>query len=49
MKISADSDFKKYAVNGEGNDFEDLVNLLVENAYEPYKSVEDTLVIYRKE
>ena len=48
LKISADSDFKKYAVNGEGNGFENLVNLLEENGYEPYKSIEDILVIYRK-
>ena len=48
LKISADSDFKKYAVNGEGNGFENLVNLLEENGYEPYMSIEDILVIYRK-
>lgn len=48
LKMSADSDFKKYAVNGEGNGFENLVNLLEGNGYAPYKSVEDTLVIYRK-
>lgn len=48
LKISADSDFKKYATNGEGNGFENLVNLLEENGYEPYMSIEDILVIYRK-
>lgn len=48
LRISADSDFKMYAVNGEGNGFENLVNLLEENGYEPYKSIGDTLVIYRK-
>ena len=48
LKISADSNFKKYAVNGEGNGFENLVNLLEENGYEPYMSIEDILVIYRK-
>lgn len=48
LKKSADSDFKKYAANGEGNGFENLVNLLEGNGYAPYKSVEDTLVIYRK-
>ena len=48
LKISADSDFKKYAVNEEGNGFENLVNLLEENGYEPYMSIEDILVIYRK-
>ena len=48
LKISADSDFKKYAVNEEGNGFENLVNLLEENGYEPYMSIEDLLVIYRK-
>lgn len=48
LKISADSDFKKFAANGENNGFENLVNLLEENGYEPYKSIEDTLVIYRK-
>ena len=48
LKISADSDFKKYAVNEEGNGFENLVNLLEENGYEPYMSIEDLHVIYRK-
>ncbi len=48
LKISADSDFKKYAVNEDGNGFENLVNLLEENGYEPYMSIEDILVIYRK-
>ena len=48
LKISADSDFKKYAVNEEGNGFENLVKLLEENGYEPYMSIEDILVIYRK-
>lgn len=48
LKISADSDFKKYTVNEEGNGFENLVNLLEENGYEPYMSIEDILVIYRK-
>ena len=48
LKISADSDFKKYAVNEDGNGFENLVNLLEENGYAPYKSIEGLLVIYRK-
>ena len=38
----------KYAVNEEGNGFENLVNLLEENGYEPYMSIEDLHVIYRK-
>lgn len=33
LKTSADSGFKKYAVNGEGNGFESLVKLLGENGY----------------
>lgn len=48
LKTSADSDFKKYAVNGEGNGFENLVKLLEENGYERYKSVKNVLVIYQK-
>lgn len=48
LKLSADSDFKKYAVNEDGDGFENLVNLLEENGYEPYMSIEDILVIYRK-
>ena len=48
LKISADSDFKKYAANGKDNGFMNLVNLLEENGYETYKSIEDILVIYRK-
>ena len=48
LKISSDSDFKKHAVNGEDNGFKDLVKLLEKNGHAPYKSIEYTLVIYRK-
>lgn len=48
LNTSADSDFKKHAVNGEDNGFKDLVKLLEKNGYAPYKSIEYTLVIYRK-
>lgn len=48
LKTSTDGDFKQYAANGEGSGFENLVNLLEENGYAPYKSIEGTLVIYRK-
>ena len=49
LKASADSDYIEYAAYGEGNGFENLVNLLTENGYTPYTSVEDVLVVYRKE
>lgn len=48
LNISADSDFKKYAMGEDDNGFENLVALLLENGYEPYRSVAGTLVIYRK-
>ena len=48
LKISVDSDLKKYAMGEDDNGFENLVALLLENGYEPYRSVAGTLVIYRK-
>lgn len=48
LNISADSDFKKYAMGEDDNGFENLVALLLDNGYKPYRSVAGTLVIYRK-
>ena len=49
LHVSADGDYKQYAQDGENNGFENLVRLLEENGYVPYKSIEGILVIYRKE
>ena len=49
LKISADSDLKKYATGGKNNGFENLVKLLEENGYELYQSVTGVLVIYHRE
>lgn len=49
LHVSADGDYKQYAQDGENNGFENLVRLLEENGYVPYKSIENVLVIYRKE
>lgn len=46
---SEDTDFRKYAAGRKDNGFENLVKLLEQNGYKRYKSVEDVLVIYRKE
>ena len=49
LNISADGDCKQYAQSGENDGFENLVRLLEENGYVPYHSIENVLVIYRKE
>lgn len=49
LHVSADGDYKQYAQDGENDGFENLVRLLEENGYVPYKSIEGILVIYRKE
>ena len=48
LHVSADGDYKQYAQDGENNGFENLVRLLEENGYVPYKSIEGILVIYQK-
>ncbi|MBQ9166834.1 MAG: DUF2079 domain-containing protein [Oscillospiraceae bacterium] len=49
LKVSAGNDFKKYASDGKDNGFENLVKLLEENGYALYGSVENVLVIYRRQ
>lgn len=49
LNVSADGDCKQYAQSGENDGFENLVRLLEENGYVPYQSIENVLVIYRKE
>ena len=49
LHVSADGDCKQYAQSGENDGFENLVRLLEENGYVPYQSIENVLVIYRKE
>ena len=49
LKLSANSDYKKYATGGKDNGFDNLVKLLEENGYTEYESLNNVLVIYRKE
>ena len=49
LNVSADGDCKQYAQSGENDGFENLVRLLEENGYVLYQSIENVLVIYRKE
>ena len=47
LKLSADSDFKKYATDGN-NGYENLINLLKDNGYELCGTLQNVLSIYRK-
>lgn len=49
LDVTAEGDFEKYAAAGRKNGFENLVKLLEANGYECFDTVEDLLVIYRKE
>ena len=49
LKLSASSDYKKYATGGKENGFDNLVKLLAENGYTEYQSLNNVLVIYHKE
>ena len=48
LKLSASSDYKKYATGGKDNGFENLVTLLEKNGYSEYTSLDNVLVIYHK-
>ena len=48
LKLSANSDYKKYATDGEDNGYENLVNILDTNGYEVYYSIDNILTIYHK-
>ena len=47
LKLSANSDFKKYATDGN-NGYENLINLLKDNGYELCGTLQNVLSIYRK-
>ena len=49
LKLSANSDYKKYATGGKDNGFENLVKLLEQNGYTEYEFLDNVLVIYHKE
>ncbi|MGN0268257.1 MAG: DUF2079 domain-containing protein [Lachnospiraceae bacterium] len=49
LKLSSNSDCKKYAADGKNNGFDNLVKLLKENGYTEYESLDHVLVIYHKE
>lgn len=49
LRPSAGNDYKKYATGGKANGFENLIALLEENGYSEYTSLDNVLVIYKKE
>ena len=49
LKLSANSDYKKYATDGKDNGFDNLIRLLEEYGYVEYQSIDNVLVIYHKE
>ena len=48
LKLSASSDYKKYATGGKDNGFENLIILLEKNGYSEYAVLDNVLVIYKK-
>ena len=48
LKLSASSDYKKFATGGKDNGFDNLVKLLEEKGYSIYNSLDGVLVIYQK-
>ncbi|MEE0871256.1 MAG: DUF2079 domain-containing protein, partial [Bacteroidaceae bacterium] len=48
LKLSASSDYKKYATGGKDNGFENLIILLEKNGYSEYAALDNVLVIYKK-
>ena len=48
LKLSASSDYKKYATGGKDNGFENLIILLEKNRYSEYAALDNVLVIYKK-
>lgn len=48
LRLSVNSDCKKYATGGKDNGFDNLVKLLEENGYTVYESLDNVLVIYHK-
>ncbi len=49
LNFSSDIEYKKYASGGRNNGFENLVSLLEENGYTKFESLENVLVIYKKD
>lgn len=49
LKMNANSECRKYATKGKENGFENLTRLLEDNGYVEYNTLDDILVIYRKE
>lgn len=49
LGVSSTGDFQRYAATGQENGLENFILLLEGNGYELYASVEDSLLIYRKE
>lgn len=49
LKLSANSDYEKYATDGQENGLENLIKLLEANGFQPFRSLPNVLVIYHKE
>lgn len=49
LKLSANSDYEKYATDGQDNGLENLIKLLEAHGFQPFRSLPNVLVIYHKE
>ena len=49
LRPSASNDYKKYAIGSNANGLDNLIALLEENGYSEYTSLDNVLVIYKKE
>ena len=49
LNVKSTTDYKKYNTNGQNNGFANLVTLLTENGYQPYRQYGSNLIIYHKE
>ena len=49
LNVKSTSDYKKYNTDGKSNGFANLILLLEENGYVPFRNYGSNLVIYHKE
>ena len=48
LAVSEDYSYQEYATDGKNNGYENLTELLKDNGYSVYESIEDVLVIWHK-
>ena len=49
LNVKSTTDYKKYNTNGQNNGFANLVTLLTESGYQPYRQYGSNLIIYHKD